>query len=318
MIVKAKSPPAEDLKSFHLSFLDQNAVRVYTQTLCIFPFRDQNNAEAAIAALDDGLRLTLQKLPFLAGMLSLADDGSGKLQLQYYTDVTDCEATKGLFAAKQILVDDFSHSYEVLKQNGMPPSAFKSTTFLPDDFANFPSVPTNGEGLCDFERGEAPVMRVQACFIPGGLVLSTYVHHSVLDFHGISTFWETFSTNVSQVAQKHGSGTSDPVPLSIADYQSSLRPKLDERVSYNGVERPTADCYCDGIFQYKKTLPEDTECTQRLFVLPAARIREYRERLRPHFPSSSPPTLCNVLAAFVDARYTRKSSSPIGVRVYRD
>ena len=68
------------------------------------------------------------------------------------------------------------------------------------------------------------------------------------------------------------------MPLSIADYQSSLRAKLDERVSYNGVERPTADCYCDGIFQYKKTLPEDTECTQRLFVLPAARIREYRER----------------------------------------
>lgn len=99
------------------------------------------------------------------------------------------------------------------------------------------------------------------------------------------------------------------MPLSIADYQSSLRAKLDERVSYNGVERPTADCYCDGIFQYKKTLPEDTECTQRLFVLPAARIREYRERLRPHFPSSSPPTLCNVLAALVWTHVTRARAS---------
>jgi len=141
MIVKAKSPPVEDLKSFHLSFLDQNAVRVYTQTLCIFPFRDQNNAEAAIAALDDGLRLTLQKLPFLAGMLSLADDGSGKLQLQYYTDGTDCEVTKGLFAAKQILVDDFSHSYEVLNRmachraRSRVPHSFQTTS------RTFPACP---------------------------------------------------------------------------------------------------------------------------------------------------------------------------------
>ena len=226
MIVKAEPPPAEDQKTFHLSFLDQNAVRVYTQTLCIFPvstititvhveantteFLDQNNAEAAIQALDDGLRLTLQKFPFLAGTLSLADDDSGRLQLLYPVDVTDRVATKGLFSAKQILVDDFPHIYEELKQAGMPPSAFKSATFLPDDFANYPGVPANGEGICNFDRSDAPVMRVQACFIPGGLVLSIYVHHSVLDFHGISTFWESLSKNVSHVARTHGSRDMDP------------------------------------------------------------------------------------------------------------
>jgi hypothetical protein len=37
MIVKAESPPADATRPFHLSFLDQNAVRVYTQTLSIFP-----------------------------------------------------------------------------------------------------------------------------------------------------------------------------------------------------------------------------------------------------------------------------------------
>jgi hypothetical protein len=34
MIVKAQS---DAHNNFHLSFLDQNAVRVYTQTLSIFP-----------------------------------------------------------------------------------------------------------------------------------------------------------------------------------------------------------------------------------------------------------------------------------------
>lgn len=173
-------------------------------------FPDQNNAEAAILALDDGLRLTLQKLPFLAGKLSLVDDNSGRLQLLYPFDVMDRVATEGLFSAKQISIDDFDHPYEELKRAGMPPSAFKSATFLPDDFANYPAVPASGEGICDFKRGEAPVMRVQACFIPGGLVLSIYVHHSVLDFHGISTFWETFSANVSYVARTHGSRDLDP------------------------------------------------------------------------------------------------------------
>ena len=38
MIVKSESPPLPvTTKSFHLSHLDQNAVRVYIQTLCIFP-----------------------------------------------------------------------------------------------------------------------------------------------------------------------------------------------------------------------------------------------------------------------------------------
>lgn len=37
MIVKSESPPPFRTKAFHLSFLDQNVVRVYTQTLSIFP-----------------------------------------------------------------------------------------------------------------------------------------------------------------------------------------------------------------------------------------------------------------------------------------
>jgi len=182
---------------------------VYRLTRAV-KFPDQNNAEAAIQALDDGLCLTLQKFPFLAGVLSLAGDGSGRLQLQYPADLTDRSLTKGLFGAKQILVDDFPHPYETLKKAGMPPSAFKSATFLPDDFANWQGVPANGEGICDFEVSDAPVMRVQACFIPGGLVLSIYVHHSVLDFHGISTFWESLAANVSHVARAHGSRDMDP------------------------------------------------------------------------------------------------------------
>lgn len=107
-----------------------------------------------------------------------------------------------MFRSKQIPLHekDFPFTYEQLKQKRMPPSAFKTTTFVPEDFANFPGIPSNGEGKVDFEKSDAPAMRVQANFIPGGLVLSMYMHHTVLDFSGVTTFWQVYCANVSKVS----------------------------------------------------------------------------------------------------------------------
>jgi hypothetical protein len=86
-----------------------------------------------------------------------------------------------------------------------------------------------------------------------------------------------------------------------------MREKLEARIpsSSNKIEKPLADCYCDGIFDYKRTLPADTPCTQRMFVIPAAPIRAFRDELRRHFPPEDPPTMCNVLAALVWTHVTR-------------
>ncbi|KAF1940952.1 trichothecene 3-O-acetyltransferas-like protein [Clathrospora elynae] len=307
MIVKSESPPART-KSFHLSCLDQNVVRVYTQTLSIFPFPDHNNAEAAIQALGAGLRLTLQRFPFLAGTLTLADREAGTLALKYPVQVSD-DKLNCMFRFKQILFHEttFPHTYEQLKRDGMPPSAFKSVMFVPEDLANYPGVPLSGEGKVDFDKSDAPAMRLQAFFIPGGLVLSMYMHHSVLDFSGVTTFWQTFSANVSRVSGERlleGHETFDIT--SIANEQSSLRQAVDRQIaSSQPSDGPVADCYCDGTYSYPKTLPSETKCTQRLFVISASRVREYREGLRRYFPTDTPPTMCNVLAALVWTHVTR-------------
>ncbi|KAF1849789.1 trichothecene 3-O-acetyltransferas-like protein [Cucurbitaria berberidis CBS 394.84] len=300
MIVKSESPPPLRTKSFHLSFVDQNVVRVYTQTLSVFPFPDHNEAEAAIQALGDGLRLTLQRFPFLAGTLSLSDRAAGTLSLQYPAEVSN-EEMSNIFRSKQIPFheESFPHTYEQLKRDGMPPSAFKSAMFVPEDFANYPGIPPSGEGKVDFGRSDAPVMRVQAYFIPGGLVLSMYTHHTVLDFSGVATFWRAFCSN------HHRSLLIRPASTSVAEEQSSLRLAIDEQGSSDPHKRSAADCYCDGTYSYPKTLPKDTSCTQRLFVISAARIREYRDQLRPYFPKNTPPTQCNVLAALVWTHVTR-------------
>jgi hypothetical protein len=96
-------------------------------------------------------------------------------------------------------------------------------------------------------------------------------------------------------------------PRSVAEQQSLLREELEARVPAptESLKNPTADCYCDGKFEYKQTLPSDTACAQRLFVIPAARIRDYRDQLRRYFPENNPPTMCNVLAALVWTHVTR-------------
>lgn len=99
--------------------------------------------------------------------------------------------------------------------------------------------------------------------------------------------------------------------MSVAEQQSKLRAELEARVPMPSrlLEAPKADCYSDGPYRYDQTLPVNTKCAQRLFVIPAARIRDYRDRLRCHFPVNDPPTMCNVLAALVWTHVTRARGS---------
>jgi hypothetical protein len=108
--------------------------------------------------------------------------------------------------------------------------------------------------------------------------------------------------------------------VSVAEQQSLLREKLEARIPSpsQSIDEPVADCYCDGIYEYKRTLPLDTTCTQRLFVMPAARVRDYRDQLRKYFPEKDPPTMCNVLAALVWTHVTRARGNRLMDSGYED
>jgi hypothetical protein len=180
-------------KELHLSVVDQNTVRVYIQLFLIFPFPDSKQVDSAVRALADGLQVTLEFFPFLAGTLRLADSKSGKLSLTYPAEIPDV-LSSGLLKSKQL--PRFRHTYEQLKRDGMPPSAITSQVFCPEDLHNFSGIPFDGEGIVDFAKSDAPVMRIHAFFIEGGLVLGLYTHHSVMDFSGMNSFWEHYAHNV--------------------------------------------------------------------------------------------------------------------------
>lgn len=106
------------------------------------------------------------------------------------------------------------------------------------------------------------------------------------------------------------------VDLPIPDFppdQSTLRRELEARVPAPAPgQRATAETYIDGTYTYPKTLEDNTPCAQRLFVIAADRIRNFRKQLKPHFPMESPPTICNVLAALTWIHVTRARAVRMG------
>jgi hypothetical protein len=77
-------------------------------------------------------------------------------------------------------------------------------------------------------------------------------------------------------------------------------------------QRPKADSYMDGTYSYDKTLADDTPCALQHLVIPAHRVRSFRDSLKHQFPEDSPPSICNVLAALVWIHVTRARASRVG------
>ena len=234
MILKSPSPSRTlSSKTLYLSSLDQNTVRVYTQVLLLFPFPDANHADAAITCLSRGLRETLKKFPFLAGKLRLV--GAGKLALDYPLQVGD-PVESCVFRRKNIpLSAQFPYTYQELKRAGMPPNAFQPDMFRPDDLLHYSGIPTNGEGMVDFTKSDAPALRIQANFIPGGLILSMYYHHAVMDCSGIQNFWKWYAHHVSSVSNfSQGILSDEPQGMSLpplSTHQLALIMTKSSRIS---------------------------------------------------------------------------------------
>jgi hypothetical protein len=194
--------------TLHLSVVDQNAARCYIQTLQIFPFPEDSHFETAVLVLAQALWVTLTKFPFFAGTLGPLDPETGKLTLRYPTEICDIEKA-GLFSCKKLTYpDEYAHTYAHLKRAGMPPSCFTGETFCPDILRTHPGIPPFAEGCMPFEH-EAPVLAVQVFLIHGGLVLSIYVHHNVVDCSGMNNFWKHYAESV-----RHRRGFDSPRNIS--------------------------------------------------------------------------------------------------------
>jgi len=95
--------------------------------------------------------------------------------------------------------------------------------------------------------------------------------------------------------------------------QSQLRQDFDKFAPCSTPDqRPNADAYILETYIYDKTLADDAPVTAKHLVIPAAKVRAYRSRLKAHFPEDSPPSICNVIAALLWIHVTRARASRIG------
>ncbi|KAF2018106.1 hypothetical protein BU24DRAFT_343340 [Aaosphaeria arxii CBS 175.79] len=311
-------------KSLHLSVADQSVARVYIQTLLLFPFPDDSQREAAVQSLERGLQQTLKDLPFFAGTVGPAHPQTGRITLTYPDEIPHA-ITADIFAYDILPHDDeFPHHYEQLKKDGMPQNVLTGKRFCPKTLRRRAGVPEYAEGIMQCNDG-VPALAVQAFFIPGGLVLSTYFHHSVVDGSGKTEFWRQFAANVYHQTHPPPSCETfmhDPASNktctaveSIPD-QSALRASVDARI--RSVDKaPSADAY--GVPNYKRTLPVGTPCESKIFSFPAERIRQFRDMLRDEDKvfTEKPMTRCNVLAALIWVHVTRARQARLQQHGYR-
>lgn len=158
-------------EQFRLSILDQKICRHYIRLAYIFPFQDSGSSvDQATKQLKDGMRETLQALPWLAGQLISREsrEPNPLIQLKYSQNITDADVDNVLRV--EIRVDSLP-SFTKIARRGAEPNMIK------------------GEALCDLPESPgyyepSPVMSVTANIIRGGLILVFYVSHAVMDGHG--------------------------------------------------------------------------------------------------------------------------------------
>lgn len=196
--------PSKEASTMHLSIVDQNAARCYVSTVLLFPFPDDRICDEAVGALADGIWVTLKTFPFLTGSIGPVEPETGRLSLQYSRELPPDALNAGLFASSKLSYpDQFDKTYAELKEAGMPMDALRPETVCPDFLRDYPGVPPLGEGLIQpFDR-PVPVLATQAIFIRGGLLLSIYIHHSVVDCAGMNNFWRHIAMNVRERTSPH-------------------------------------------------------------------------------------------------------------------
>ncbi|KAF3049036.1 hypothetical protein E8E11_007911 [Didymella keratinophila] len=191
------------IETLDLTRLDQAVLRVYVRQLLIFPFPDAVLREEAGAALAAGLLATFKQFPFLAGTVEQMDSTIGALTVRYPKTV-DSELVSRLLTTNAL--DGAELAYESLIDAGIPPIRLPANDLCPFAMRSHPGIDDPyAEVLTTFKKKHPiPVFAAQMNFIPGGLILSAYTHHAVIDGTGIAKIYQVWSENT----RRNGTGAA--------------------------------------------------------------------------------------------------------------
>ncbi|CAI6014629.1 unnamed protein product, partial [Clonostachys chloroleuca] len=179
-----------------------NVPRVYgARWILCFPLETDADYDELYEKLRIGLAHTIRSIPWIAGVIG-PEEGSeiknNRIQI--------VDSTSGLSFCYRDLTDVLP-PYEDLKTNGFPLSKLSTDELGPIGVMAEPPQ---------------PVMKAQASFVKGGLLLSVGIHHAVGDATALDTIVGTWAQNT---AAANGSG-------SFSTYDS---PSHDREPLMNGI-----------------------------------------------------------------------------------
>lgn len=186
------------------------------------------------------------------------------------------------------MATDSKFDYTVMKRAGFPPAMLPSSAFCPFHLRSHPGLehPDANAIVANAGTGFAlPMLCAQATFIPGGLVLGVYVHHSIIDGSGINRLLDEWSRGVNQRSQH-----AHQIDMSLGPHRnvvdsSNARVALDA-MAYKFPAGPVPDCPEIASTLTKSKIkwlrPSRYSLKAKVFSIPAARILALQSQLQAH------------------------------------
>ncbi|KAF2491211.1 hypothetical protein BU16DRAFT_621819 [Lophium mytilinum] len=288
--------PDVGVTSLYLSTIDQTMFRSYVRIAMLFPFPDADKSQLAIKALKEGLQATIKHWPYLAGTTGPVDETTGRFSLLYSDNVRDVKEF-GVFASSHLT--DPQLSYARLNDQGFPPSMIRVEDWVPESLRNRKGIASPvAEGRLEMTHS-IPVLAMQAFFVEGGLVLSFYSHHGVIDGGGFSAFATRLAQNI-RLKRDDAPATDDP---------SASRRAIDARIEDIPLSTPSTDSGSTEVGSPTPSSPPDSppipDCTPQLFTFSRGKLAKLREELRPHVKTPETLTIFQTLAALIWTHFTR-------------
>lgn len=154
-----------------LSSIDHCMARAYIRVCLAFRLPHPDASHDALAGLGGFLQDVVKAAPFLAGYVDPAPNADGSIGR---VEIRFCEEDVRAFPAiqtRRFTAEEMPWTYDELNEARLPPS-----TIRPDLISALPE---------NTDDDRAPVLRVQANLLEGGLIVSIYLHHCVTDGSGL-------------------------------------------------------------------------------------------------------------------------------------
>ncbi|KAI0165183.1 hypothetical protein GGR52DRAFT_557845 [Hypoxylon sp. FL1284] len=267
-----------------LSVWNQSAPRVYICVVLCFPC-DSSRRQDAIHHIESALQRLARERPVFAGRLqACSHSGSVSLHRSPLQDIP----------FEVIPVSETTQQdYAQMRDDGFPPGTFIHPRF---------GVP----GAMSSELESIPVSRVQAEFPPGGLLLSIFLHHGLVDGGSLRVFLECFGAQTRNIPvdlpseqtfpMLHSRGRKSPISEQEASTFKGLLARCPEYTILGDRSGPTQPRLLKSGLDMSKI-----DKVGKIFVFSNDRLQELRELIQTYNGTAEPPSAYTSLAALAFA-----------------